>query len=153
MSSFIDFFKSIIFIDNDEIGYLEDIIVSSVDFFENKTKMIINVSGYDPIPESVVHSLENKIKNCLELDSANISLILKERPQVSKEIEIRTDEYLLPNPILESAVPIFGKKISHYPVSINSVERAKNVVVWGKVFDVSILSNRFDSFCNVKITD
>ena len=153
MVGFIDFFKNIIFIDNDEIGYLEGVIVDSIDFFENKTKMIINVSGYDNIPESVVHSLENKMRKHLELDSVNVNLNIKERPKISKEIEIRTDEHLLPSPILESAVPIFGKKISHYPVSINSVERAKNVVVWGKVFDVPILSNRFDSFCNVKITD
>ena len=157
MKKILDFIRDVLYIYENKYNKLGDIFIYSIEFFNNKSEMVINVSNFAVSLKTMLDELESCIKKKFSLKS--VKIVGKEiedeieKSEILKEIEIRKDDYLLPKPIFETACPIFGNKITGNPTNINQVEKSTNVIVWGKVFDVSNLSNRFDSFCYMRITD
>ena len=151
------FIKDVLCIYEDKYDKLGNIFIYSVEFFNNKSEMVINISDFSVSLKDMLADLENFIKRKFNLKS--VKIVGKEiedkieKSEIIKEIEIRKDDYLFPKPIFETACPIFGNKITGKPVNINKVEKSTNIIIWGKVFDVSVSSNRFDCFCYVRITD
>ena len=153
MNNFVNFFKDIISISNQNQEYLSDVLLDSIELFENKTKMIVRISSKFEIPSSTIFDFEEQIKRKLNLKSVKIEVTLLECNDICDEIEIRKDDYLFPKPLFNTAKSIFGNIIRKKTIPIKSIEKASNVVVWGRIFDISVTSSRFDTFCSVKITD
>ncbi|MCL2311207.1 MAG: PolC-type DNA polymerase III [Firmicutes bacterium] len=147
MEKFQSFFQN--FFNQPELisNNFSNIIIESIVVDRDLNQLYINLVSEKKILDDEKNFLENKFKEFLKLE-----VKLNFKIQING-IEIRKGINLLPKIILSSALPIFGEKIEICPMEISKIKDKSNVIFWGDVFDVVVLSNKFGNFCSVRVTD
>lgn len=126
-----------------------DKLISSEVYKELDKSLMVEFSGVTTVDSETAVNIKKERHAALKRErEAIVETVEKEeyiakKKFLDKNVSIRTDDNLYPQPVLETASPVYGNKIKSKPIPISELnQETGNATIWGDVFEVEVRETR-----------